>query len=1080
MVVLANLQLVERFRWAALQLEVLCTLKLDADVKSTLGRLPPGLEELYAEIYEKQISRYRGEAGRATIGSILKWLLFAQRQMNSFELRTAVAIDLPISAEELNKEHILDLCHNFVVFDDALDTFRFAHLSVREFLETRPDYAPVACHVLGAETCLIQLIGSTKSSTARDFLKHKCAVDVSSKLASTSESIVDGFHKYSTLYWTSHCAFIGEEGRQTHTRFRDLFRFFLSTDCGNPSPLDAWMLSYRHRTYDEYAPYYLRTALDDYPNPLVMPFFLACAFGFCEILRECLKNPQLCAEERRTAWDMAVLGGQDEALKTLLAERGEFDIPDDFVRSVAISMKAETLAWVLDQAPNTKLTPDLVSSASWKTQNNNHSGRVDILLDHYDASQISKEILAAAAAEVNRSKFQALLDERKDIKVSEDMFTQAVISKNHEVVKLLFDHPDLQLSTASLENAVANCNVEMLQVVLERGTTIITSRAMRRAAVNQDGGVLQLLLDYGGTISPSVMVAAASSGFAPVLRMLLGHDQKVSRAMLRMGAFNWVDGKAVISLLLAEADNAMIREELNEMMKKAAHQYSYGSEILTMLAGRAKDIAVSEDVLLTAAWNDINGGASIKQLLEDTGKSTLALEVLEALAETLASYESMQFMLDHIDKFRIPERILKAAAGNRRFGDDLVKKMLETTPASSITEHIWHAAAANEGCGLEVLMLLEKHAGQIVITEKLMMVTASQGAPRTMAFLIKHSSNATITESVIASALKAQGPSFFEDMTMVRLLLERAFDMPISGELLELAARNGTIGIFKSIWRRCQEPKVSSSMLRAAVGNTRDLRIIKSLLEGTEDFHVGEEIVEAIVDRPEGAEEIFNMCIDRRLSFNVTQRVLLKAAGNTSTTKSLMELLLKHAQESAITDELFKSAAAAGQRKLLTILSRRCEMDEVLRKWTDIADLRDAAEQRAWYFEDYYPTSRTDTDTCDPDAGISLVRDLLSRGVPFDLPDGSGSTPLALAAGAGNELIFKSLLDAGADPDRRDRKGNSPLYFAVFEGHYGIAVALLEKGVERDSKWEEMMETARRRGHLRVYRLLEEYDKDER
>jgi hypothetical protein len=251
--------------------------------------------------------------------------------MNSFELRTAVAIELPISVEEVNKEYILDLCHDFVVFDDALDTFRFAHLSVREFLKTRAEYTPVACDVLAAEICLIQLIGSTESLTAKDLFKDKCAVNVYSKLASTSESIVGGFHKYSTLYWTKHCASILEEGRQTHARFPGLFQFFLSTDCGSPSPLDAWMLSYRHRDYGDHALYYLRKALDEYPNPLTTPFLLACAFGFCEILRESLKNPQLGVEERRTAWDIAALSGQDEALKTLLTKRGECDIPEDFV-----------------------------------------------------------------------------------------------------------------------------------------------------------------------------------------------------------------------------------------------------------------------------------------------------------------------------------------------------------------------------------------------------------------------------------------------------------------------------------------------------------------------------------------------------------------------------------------------------------------------------------------------------------------------------------------------------------------------------------------------------------------------------
>jgi len=1074
---ITNLPLLERFRWAALQLEVLCTLKLDADVRITLGRLPPGLEQLYVEIYEKQISRYRGEAGRATIINILKWLLFAQTQMNSFELRTAVAMNLPISAEELNKEHILDLCHNFIVFDDALDTFRFAHLSVREFLETRAEYTPVACHVLAAETCLIQLIGSTKSSTAKEFLKEECAVDVSGKLASTSESIVGGFHKYSTLYWTQHCASIGEEGRQTHARFRGLFQFFLSTDCGSPSPLDAWMLSYRHQEYHKYAPYYLRKDLDEYPSPLTTPFFLACAFGFCEILRESLKNPRLGVEERRAAWYIAATGGQDEALKTLLTKRGECDIPEQFVGLVAATMKPETLGWVLDQAPDTKLTADLVSSASGYRRDG-RTGRVDVLLNHYDISKVSNEILAAVAGEVSGSKFQAILDRRKDIEVSENIFTQAAIGENFEVMKLLLDHEDFQITTTTLENAVASCNGEILQAVLERGATIITSNAMRRAAVNQNGHVLQLLLDHGGTASHSVLVAAAASGFAPVLRMLLDCNQAISRTMLRMGARNWQDGKAVMILLLAEADDAMIREEWNEMMKKAASNFNYGSEIIKMLAGRAEGNTISEDVFMAAARNEFYGAHAIKVLMEDSNRSVLTIEVLEALAETLSSYELMQLLLDHVDKLKTTEQILKAAARNGRFGDELVKILLEMTPASSIMECVWNAAAANKGCGPEVLMLLEKHVGQIEVTEKLLMTTASKGTLRTMVFLLERSGNAKITENIIASA---RGPAsrHAADMIMVRLLLERAVDLPLSERSLDLVARNGTIETFKSVWTRCHEPNASSTLLQAAAQNLRDLKIMQFLLDKIEDFHIGEKIIEAIIDREEGAIAMLELCIDRKLPLIITHNVLMKAAGNSSTSELLMKLLLKHAKNIAITDEIFQSAAAAGRHKLLLTLSHHCGIGEVLPKWTDIAKLHDAAAQRAWlYFKANY-SFYFDTDSCDPDADISLIRNLLSQDIPFDLPDGNGSTPLALAAKAGNELIVKSLLAAGADPDSRDRRGRSPLFNAAFGGHYGIVIALLEKGVERDVvdiEEKSMTEKARRRAHMRVFRLLEGYN----
>ena len=67
------------FRWASLQLEMLCTLKLDQDVRARLGRIPPKLEQLYQEIYEKNLLKYPGEVGQAIMGNIMKWLLCAQR-----------------------------------------------------------------------------------------------------------------------------------------------------------------------------------------------------------------------------------------------------------------------------------------------------------------------------------------------------------------------------------------------------------------------------------------------------------------------------------------------------------------------------------------------------------------------------------------------------------------------------------------------------------------------------------------------------------------------------------------------------------------------------------------------------------------------------------------------------------------------------------------------------------------------------------------------------------------------------------------------------------------------------------------
>lgn len=169
------------FRWASLQLEMLCTMKLDQDVRARLGRLPPKLVQLYLEAYENNLLKYPGEVGQSIISNIMKWLLCAQRQMKSSEFCTAVAM-YTVPTEKLTKEHVLDLCHNFVVFDNGLDVFRFAHLSVREILEKRAECMANSCHLLAAETYLLQFIGSSNWSVAEAFLQHHYALDLRGKL----------------------------------------------------------------------------------------------------------------------------------------------------------------------------------------------------------------------------------------------------------------------------------------------------------------------------------------------------------------------------------------------------------------------------------------------------------------------------------------------------------------------------------------------------------------------------------------------------------------------------------------------------------------------------------------------------------------------------------------------------------------------------------------------------------------------------------------------------------------------------------------------------------------------------------
>ncbi|KAI5804246.1 hypothetical protein DFH27DRAFT_524663 [Peziza echinospora] len=131
------------FRWVSLQIQNLCNhrrMKVEADVKEELGRLPQGLKDSYDLIYEQIM--ISGKRSRLIARRVLAWLLCAQRPLKSLEMISAVSQG--ISA--LIHEELLDICCNLVIFDKDGDVFRLAHLSVREYLEanTTLDFSPHA------------------------------------------------------------------------------------------------------------------------------------------------------------------------------------------------------------------------------------------------------------------------------------------------------------------------------------------------------------------------------------------------------------------------------------------------------------------------------------------------------------------------------------------------------------------------------------------------------------------------------------------------------------------------------------------------------------------------------------------------------------------------------------------------------------------------------------------------------------------------------------------------------------------------------------------------------------------------
>ncbi len=190
-----------------MQLEFLCSLKSTSFVKKRLGMLPPNLHKIYEENYSQKFESYQEEE-RRIVESAFRLLLCAQERLSTNGLLKALSV-LDPEDESLSPDLLLHLCFNFLDVDSQLDAFRFAHLSVREYLESKGNYERTSSHALAAECCL-RLLSSDEVIKRGGCFGH-IATDVTTDPTfwkDTALRLTD-FHEYACIHWSFHLASSG-------------------------------------------------------------------------------------------------------------------------------------------------------------------------------------------------------------------------------------------------------------------------------------------------------------------------------------------------------------------------------------------------------------------------------------------------------------------------------------------------------------------------------------------------------------------------------------------------------------------------------------------------------------------------------------------------------------------------------------------------------------------------------------------------------------------------------------------------------------------------------------------------------
>lgn len=98
------------------------------------------------------------EIGERSIAeAALRLLLCLERQLSTKDFLVVLSYSQD-DIIELSTEELLDLCFNFVIEDSEADVFRFAHLSVRDFLETRHGFSREENNATSAKCCFQYLL----------------------------------------------------------------------------------------------------------------------------------------------------------------------------------------------------------------------------------------------------------------------------------------------------------------------------------------------------------------------------------------------------------------------------------------------------------------------------------------------------------------------------------------------------------------------------------------------------------------------------------------------------------------------------------------------------------------------------------------------------------------------------------------------------------------------------------------------------------------------------------------------------------------------------------------------------------
>jgi hypothetical protein len=833
-------------------------MKLESDIRESLLKLPDTLEEAYKQIYNDILSQCGKEPELSKMS--LRWIMISARPLTPAEWVCATKYAMP-RVGSLRLPSLLDICHNLVVEDQDSRVVRFAHLSVSEYLASKPEFDNSKAHSLAAHVCLSVLYDTTQATTGTNS---------------------DDLLEYATIYWFYHL------NHSDHRYMRDSTLAHIRTFLGTPeNPTEAyckWMeraavLGNSH-SFDDDGKESLRDVSENLggwpPNPL----FAFAYFYFGGLYAEAWDWSTIDVNCTNTNGEPAILvasfKGHDVIVRTFLDNGADVN------------------------SPGFRYIPNPLFAAI----RGENVETVELLLDREADIRVNgcrfTDVLTAAVAEGDVAVVKVVLQRDPSMPITSETLLEAVGNDKHaiEITRLLFDNSGfeaLEVTQELVEEATSQKGGrELLQLLFakEPGFPVTEGTVIGVLKYGCDTESLEYLLDlYRGDLTEGIMVAAASTHQKQQQLLFARYPKppitdKITQAYMDKGNFD---------TFFDNFPDVQLTESLFVTLCKS---YQLDTRLLQSGLDRTQALEITEECLIAGTKSVRDVTECTKLLLDKNPDIAISEAILtSAVSNFRSATELWELLLARDSHIKVTRPVLLSALSAEWDNPDFMEMLLDRDPSNEVDEEMMLGAVKSNKVN-KVKLLFARNAG-FKVAPAVLLEAAQAWEARILEFFLEKDNTFEIPDSVFEAALSNLGCG----EEMLRILLSRVPRVRISSNLLAAAARGG------SRWSvRIMQVFLAGNVSLRAVGSE------EVLLAAVRNPYAAPVLLQMILHKVDDASA--NGMADTKgtkegnvSSIEITENIVVSAVKNENHAKDLVQLVLAKFPKLEITANIFKAAS---------------------------------------------------------------------------------------------------------------------------------------------------------------------------